>query len=51
MEKTSTFIRTLSVCHAPTYYDTISDYKFLYRKNGTYFIVKYHYYNQKETEV
>ena len=38
-------MRTLFVWHAPTYYDYISDYKFLYEKNGKYFIVKYHYYN------
>ncbi len=46
MERVSTFIGSISVWHAPTYYDYISDYKFLYVKNGTYFIVKYHYYNR-----
>ena len=45
MERVSTFMGSISVWHAPTYYDYISDYKFLYVKNGTYFIVKYHYYN------
>ena len=40
MENISTFIRTIYEWHAPTYYDYISDYKFLYEKNGTYFIVK-----------
>lgn len=46
MKKISTYIRTISVYHAPTHYDYISDYKFLYVKNDTYFIVKYNYYNQ-----
>ncbi|MBQ6603561.1 MAG: hypothetical protein IJH99_09195 [Eubacterium sp.] len=45
MERVSTFIGSISVWHAPAYYDHISDYKFLYVKNGTHFIVKYHYYN------
>ena len=45
MEKVSIFLRTIFVSHAPTYYDCISDYKFLYAKNEKYFVVKYHYYN------
>ncbi len=45
MERVSTFIRTVYEWHAPTYYDDISDYEFLYVKNGVYFTVKYHYYN------
>lgn len=45
MENVSTFVRCISARHAPTYYDQISDYRFLYVKDGSYFVVKYEYYN------
>ena len=45
MDKTSTFLGVISAWHAPTYYDQISDYRFLYTKNDIFFVIKYHYYN------
>lgn len=41
----STLVRVISEYHAPIYYDSISDYDFLYEKNGVFFVVRYHYYN------